>query len=239
MDDVFKVFENHHLFRTAHADWFDTSNEALDKIRELAKTKVAYILRKRAADGSLVYIVNLERFDVDIYQTKDAFNYMFSTLAAYMENEDNQVLGCTFILNYINCPLKVVTSFSLRDSVALADSANKCAGRFKKYILVGLPPAANAIFNAAKKVMTEKQRNRFFLLKDYDELAEHIDKSALTDHLGGTEPESEVIEDFMKVVEANYAKIQEGNKFVLDMEKAAACRDLDESIGSFRTLEID
>lgn len=239
MDDVFKVFENHFLFRTTRPEWFDTSDKTLERIKEMSKSGAAYALRKRAPDGSLVYVINLEKLDVDNYKTSDAFNYIYVTLAALMEDEQSQILGCTFVLNYVNCSLKVIGSFSIRDTVEFADSANKCAGRLKKYILIGLPSAANALLTAAKKVMTEKHRDRIVLLKDYDELAQHVDKSALTNYLGGEEPENEVVDDFMKVVETNYGKLQEGNKFNLDMEKAAACRNLEESIGSFRTLDID
>ncbi|XP_070506408.1 alpha-tocopherol transfer protein-like [Chironomus tepperi] len=239
MDDVFKVFENNLLFRTSKPEWFETTDQFLETFRELAKAGAGYMLRKRAADGSSVFVINLERLDVDKYKTKDAFAFVFNSLHAYMENEQNQILGCTFILNYVKCPLKVIGSFSIRDTVGFTESASKSAGRFKKYIIVGLPATANALLNAGKKVMTEKQRSRLFLCNDLEELSEHVDKSVLTEYLGGAEPEAEVIDNFVKVVEANFDKVKEINKFEVDMEKAAACRNLDESIGSFRTLEID
>ncbi|KAG5683320.1 hypothetical protein PVAND_012606 [Polypedilum vanderplanki] len=240
MDDVFKIFEAHHLFRAHRPEWFETTSpQRIETIRTIAKTGASYMLRKRADDGSLIFVVNFERFTPDKFSVVDGFNFVYNTVAAYMADEDNQLLGCTFIMNYYNCPLKNLMSFSVRDSAEFAASANKCAGRYKKYILVGLPAAANAMLNAAKTVMTEKQRNRLLLIKDHEELAQHIDKSCLTEILGGTENESEVIEEFLKIVEDKYDKITETNDIEVDMKKAAACRDLEESIGSFRTLEID
>lgn len=239
MDDVFKIFENHHIFRTHRPEWFDSSVEKYAIFKELANNGIAYILRKRAADGSLVFVVNLERFDTEKFQANDGFNFVYNALIAYMDVEENQVLGCTFVMNYINCPLKLLTSFSIRDCAEFAASANKCAGRYKRYILVGLPAAANAMLTAAKTVMTEKQRDRLLLLKDYEELAQHVDKSILTDHLGGSEPEKEVIDHFLKIIDEKYEKVQAAGEFEVDMKKAAACRDLEESIGSFRTLDID
>jgi hypothetical protein len=239
MDDVFKIFENHHMFRTHRPEWFETNPQRLDSIRAVANEGAAYMLKKRAEDGSLIFVINFQSFSSEKFTVNDGFNFVYNTIAAFMDEEDNQLLGCTFILNYYNCPLKNLMSFSIRDSAEFAASANKCAGRYKKYVLVGLPAAANAMLNAAKTVMTEKQRNRLLLLKDHDELVQHFDKSVLTPALGGTENESEVIESFLKVVEDKYAQITATNDIDVDMKKAAACRDLEESIGSFRTLDID
>lgn len=239
MDDVFKVYENHHLFRGCRPEWFDCTPEKYAIFKELAKTGVAYFLPKRAVDGSIVYVVNLERFDIEKYKSESAFNFLYNTTLAYMEDENNQILGWTFVLNYYNCPLKTLTSFSIRDCAEFAASANKCAGRYKRYYLVGLPSAAHTLLAAAKKVMTEKQRDRLVMIKDHEELSQHIDKSILTTHLGGSEDENEVIEIFMKTVDERIEKVRETYKVEIDMKKAAACRDIEASIGSFRTLEID
>lgn len=239
MDDVFKVFENHYLFRATRPKWFNTSDEQFATFKEMANTGVAYILPKRALDGSLIFVINLERYDIEKYGTDNAFSYVYNALNAYMYSDENQILGFTLIMNYVNCSLKTLLGFPIRDSAEFSASANKCGGRYKKYFLVGLPSGAVAMINTIKKVMTEKQRDRLVMVKDYEELSQQIDKSLLTEFLGGTESESKVIENFIKNVEENFEKVRKCNEFELDMKKAAACRDLDESIGSFRTLEID
>jgi hypothetical protein len=239
MDDACKVFENNHLFRATHPEWMNASPERLAFVKDLAKEGVAYILRKRASDGSMIFVLNLGRLDVDKYSAADGFNYIYTTIGSYFEIEENQFLGCTLILNYVDCPLKNFTAFTIREMADFAASANKSPGRFKKYYTVGLPAAANALLTAAKSVMTEKQRDRLVFLKDFSELGQHFDKSVLTEILGGTESEKEVIDEFVKNFEANFAKFDESNKTKVDLKKAAACRDIDESIGSFRTLDID
>jgi CRAL/TRIO domain len=239
VDDATKVFENHLIFRLTRPLWFEINEQRLNKIREVSKTGCFYFLRKRCSDGSLVYFHSGERFDVDKYSSDDAFNLSFSAFGACMYEDENQILGYTIILNYINCSLKFFTSWSMKDIVDFASSANKSAGRFKKIIIVGLPSAANALFAAAKTVLNEKLLKRIVLVKDYEELTQHVDKGILTDYVGGQEPENEVIDEFIKKIEDNYSKIKEIGDFEIDIKKAAACRHLDESLGSFRTLEID
>lgn len=87
--------------------------------------------------------------------------------------------------------------------------------------------------------MSEKMKNRIQLVKDIEELATVIDKSILTDYLGGDEDEKEVFEDFIKLLESKVDIIKNTNDFEIDIEKAKACRNIEESIGSFRTLQID
>lgn len=87
--------------------------------------------------------------------------------------------------------------------------------------------------------MSEKMKNRIMLVKDIEELATHIDKSILTDYLGGDEDEKEVFEDFIKLLESKIETIKKINDFEIDIEKAKACRNIEESVGSFRTLQID
>ncbi len=87
--------------------------------------------------------------------------------------------------------------------------------------------------------VSEKMRNRIFLVKDNEELATIVDKSILTDYLGGEESEKDVFDDFVKLIESNVDVIKKTNDFEIDFEKAKACRNIEESVGSFRTLQID
>lgn len=87
--------------------------------------------------------------------------------------------------------------------------------------------------------MSEKMKSRIMLVKDIEELATLIDKSILTDYLGGDENEQEVFEDFIKLLESKVEIIKNTNDFEIDIEKAKACRNIEESVGSFRTLQID
>lgn len=87
--------------------------------------------------------------------------------------------------------------------------------------------------------MSEKMKSRIQLVKDIEELATVIDKSILTDYLGGDEDEKEVFEDFIKLLESKIDIIKNTNDFEIDIEKAKACRNIEESVGSFRTLQID
>ena len=87
--------------------------------------------------------------------------------------------------------------------------------------------------------VSEKHRERILLGKDNEELAQHIDKSILTVNLGGEEDENVAFEEFFKIVESKLDLLKSTNEFEIDLQKARACRDIEESVGSFRTLQID
>lgn len=134
MDDAYKSFENHHLFRMGRPEWFEISEERLKLFAEIGSNHGAYVLRKRSADGSFVLIVNMGKYDFEKFGTENAFNVIYNILMAYFEQEENQILGCTLVFNYADCPLKVFALFSLKDVADFAGSANKGSGRFKKFI---------------------------------------------------------------------------------------------------------
>lgn len=134
MDDAFKSFENHHLFRMGRPEWFEISEEKIKLFREIGSSKGAYILRKRNADGSFILVINLAQYDFEKYGTDTSFNIIYAILLAYFEIDENQLLGCTLLFNYANIPLKFFASFSLKDIADFAGSTNKGSGRFKKFI---------------------------------------------------------------------------------------------------------
>lgn len=146
MDDAFKSFENHHLFRMGRPEWFEINDEKVKLYREIGANRGAYVLRKRHSDGSFVLVINMGKYDFEKYGTDTSFNIIYNILMAYFDVEENQILGCTLIFNYKDVPLKIFGQFSLKDVVDFAGSTNKGSGRFKKFICVGLPTAAQAIF---------------------------------------------------------------------------------------------
>lgn len=67
-------------------------------------------------------------------------------------------------------------------------------------IMINLPSFANVMLEIAKKVMSEKLRNRITLLKDMSELESEIDISILpTENNGGSISESEMLKSFREL----------------------------------------
>lgn len=134
MDDAYKSFENHHLFRMGRPEWFECNAERIKTYREIGEDCGAYVLRERAEDGSYILIINLGKFNVDKFKTDDAFGAIYNILSAYFEIEENQIMGCTLVFNYTDVPLKLFGMFSLKDIADFAGSSNKGSGRFKKFV---------------------------------------------------------------------------------------------------------
>jgi hypothetical protein len=146
MDDAYKSFENHFLYRYSRPEWFEIDDQKIPLYREMGAQRPAYALRKRdPSNGSFVFVINMGKFDFEKYGLGQAFNAVYNSLTAMFESDENQILGCTIIFNYADAPLKVLAGFSLKDVADFAGSTNKASGRFKKFIIVGLPSAAHTI----------------------------------------------------------------------------------------------
>lgn len=147
MDDVFKVYENHFLFRHENPDWFNMGDVEFDRIQVFMNTAVGYILTKRDKEtGSYVAVFNSENFNLDKYTHKDLFHSVFTSLVCNLENEDNQILGYSCLLNFSNTPAKFFTSVPIGELCEALKILERCPGRYKKIVVYGLPSVAVAIF---------------------------------------------------------------------------------------------
>lgn len=146
MDEAFKVFENHFIYRHEHPKWFSMNQEDEDRINEIIETSIGYTLLKRDSSGSYVAIFNSDCFDLDKYSHKDLFHAVFISLGTNMEHEENQILGYSCILNFSNTPTKFFTSAPLVDLCNGVKILEKCPGRYKKLVVYGLPSVAVTLF---------------------------------------------------------------------------------------------
>lgn len=93
-------------------------------------------------------------------------------------------------------------------------------------IMVNLPSFANVMLEIAKKVMSEKLRNRITLLKDMSELENVIDISILPLENGGLISKSEMLKSFKQLSDQRMELIKSINEGV-DWEKLAFENDND------------
>lgn len=239
MTESFKTFENHFQFRQKHAGWFDASPLQLERFKLLVQRGFTYLLKERDENGAVVCVANTETFDLDKYGTTDAMNCLYLTLTSSLEREENQILGYVYVINYSNTASKYFTNFSISELMDWVKSVNSMPGRYRKIIVIGLPSIANALLNAAKLAMNEKQRGRLLILNHVNELCQFIDAKILPARLGGKQSESDITEHFINAFEQHVDKLRESNKFEIDSVQVMKANEIFASVGSFRKLEID
>jgi hypothetical protein len=238
-DVTAKSFENHFLLRKKHPEWFDVNPSSIEVLKSLVRCGYIYLLKDRDSLGQAVFLLNGAKFDTAKYNGDISFHVTYSTPLVGIEDEVTQLTGFTYILNYTNATMSLFSLYSIPDIIDWIKSAGSMPGRFKKFIIIGLPPFTNALFNVVKMAMSEKQRDRLFILNNYDELCQHVDPSILPDTVGGKQSEEKIIESFIQAIDDNIEKLKSSNDFKIDETKAVLQNDVDVTVGSFRKLDID
>lgn len=238
-DVTAKSFENHFILRQKHPQWFDMEPSAVERVRSLIRCGYVYILKDRDSLGETVFCLNAAKFDTEKFNSDISFHATYTTALVPIEDEVTQIIGLTYILNYTNATTALFSLYPVADIVDWVKSTGALPGRFKKFIIIGLPAFANALLNLVKMTMTEKQRDRLLILDTYDELCQHVDPSILPETLGGTQSEEKIIEHFIERFDDNLNKLRASNDFEIDEAIAALKSDAEETVGSFRKLDID
>ncbi|XP_070497987.1 clavesin-2-like [Chironomus tepperi] len=238
-DSTAKTFENNFLLRKKHPKWFDDNPTAIERYKSLTRAGVIYLLKDRNSMGEAVFCVNSSKFDIEKFNADDSFHATYMTIFVALEDEISQTIGLTYILNYSNTPMSFFSLHPVADVIDWVKSTSALPARFKKFIIIGLPPFTNALLNLVKMAMTEKQRDRLLILDTCDELCQHIDPSILPEVLGGTQSEEKIIDHFIKAIDDNLDKLKSANNFEIDEIKAAIQDEVKDTVGSFRKLDID
>lgn len=240
MDQAFQVLENHIMFRRNHFEWFDLSDEKIKVMKELCSSGYMYPLVERDAEGQKIILVNHYKMDIKKFKSDDAFHLFYAILFTLLQEEETQISGIRFIMNYEEVTVNYVSKFPVVD---LADFVrflkNSCPYRVKEMYHVNLPTFANYLMTMAKAGLTDKLRDRLILVESMDEVTRFVDKSLLPRELGGEKfTETETIARFMENFNKNLNILKLTNEFEIDVAKLHHS-ELQANVGSFRKLEID
>jgi hypothetical protein len=239
MDRVFESFDRSSVIIKQHSSWFDYQGESLKRSLDLYDSGFLKVMKKRDSEGRRVVVCN-NNTDLDKFNAEDMFRLQALIANILTMEEETQLSGVTYICDFrLNNSIKYFSSFPLKSISDFATQMKFLPIRFKKILIVGLPPYASQFFNIVKMGMSEKMRERMEVIDDINEVLKHVDKSVLTEDVGGDENEKETIEEFRKIIDANLESVKKFINYDVDLTKASAvCTEL-ENIGSFRKLEID
>lgn len=138
-----------------------------------------------------------------------------------MEEEETQISGFVVIVDCSNVTLSHFSLFPVADVINFVKIIKlSSVGRHKRMLMINLPSFANLMLEVAKKVMSEKLRNRITLLKDMSELENEFDVSILPAENGGLYPQSEMLKNFKELSAQRMEMINKINDGV-DWERVA------------------
>lgn len=240
MDDAFHTFEQAWLAKKRYPQFFDFGDAEIAKAWKLFDTGCVIPLSERDAQGRRVIILRTKVINTDEFQTSDAmrvFTYVVTTL---LEEEETQIAGIVCVFDHQDITLKhLMTPVDVRDYM---DFVKNCASvRQKANYVVNLPTFANVMIELFKSALSEKLKNRVFILKNNEELINHIDKAIMPKEYGGVKPAEEMLEDFRKLRDSKKHLLDLVLKGQVPWEKVPVekLKGDTEAVGSFRKLEVD
>lgn len=205
------------------------------------RTGAIYPLAERDSQGRQILFFNQPQIDPEIFTSDDVFHLFFTIANTLLLEEETQISGLSFVLNHKTVSMKYISLFSVDQFINLTKFLkNSCPGRFKSLYLVNVPAIGMFLWNAAMLALTEKLKDRITMVKTMEDLEEFVEKSLMPKEFGGEKfSEAEMMDQFQRKFDKSLTLLNRTNEFDIDMKKFAACDENQETVGSFRKLEID
>lgn len=242
MKETFQAFERVYLAEKRYPKFFEYSEENMQKMFKLFDTGYCYPLPGRDDEGRKIILMRTGKLDYDVFSTHDSVRLLIYVITALLEEEETQIAGIMLIFDHANSTIR--HAISPVDLLDLMDFSKKCSAvRQKGTIVMNLPSFGVVLLELFRSVLSEKMKKRLVVLKNSDDLKNHVNLSMLPKEYGGTTSEAEILESFLQFRESKRANLQMLLDAKIDWDnvnhdKVWSNHD-DEGIGSFRKLEID
>jgi CRAL/TRIO domain len=242
---AFQTMERTYVVQFRYPQFFGRSEFAakMAKMMEMMKTGCVLPFTKRGVHGQKFVLLNISRWNVDEFNVHDYVRLQSHIHNVLLEEEITQICGICFIFDYTN--VKMRHFFSPNDLVDYLDTAKKCSvARIKGMYFVNPPSLGKLVIQTVKSVLSEKINKRLIVFNSIDELKNVIDPAILPKEYGGNEKTiDEMMQDFYKLQAMHKENVDKIWDFGVDrknvnLEKVWSSV-VDESVGSFRKLEID
>ena len=241
---AFQLLENYLCTRVVYTEWFRYNDEDVHKMMNLYNNAYTYPLIKRDINGRVSVMYRIKNINPDLFICADAFRLQSVITAILMENEETQVTGINFIIDFGDVNMKILSLYKLTDLKDYLDVVkNASVGRYKTFYIINIPAYAIFLIDVAKKVLSAKLSGRINILKDFEALKKHFDVKLLPKELGGDIPETDHLKSFAEIMEQNKNNLNliEKNNIILNMipGKESNVSKTSDCVGSFKKLEID
>lgn len=237
---AFQLLENYLCTRVLYTEWFRYNDEDVQKMMNLYYNAYVYPLIDRDVNGRVNIFYRIKNLDPDRFTCADAFRLQSMFTAVLMENEETQITGINFIIDFGDVNIKILALYKLMELKNFLDVVkNASVGRYKNFYIINVPTYAVFLIDLAKKVLSAKLSGRINILKNFDALKKHFDIKLLPKEFGGDIPEVDHLKSFAEIIKQNKDQMNliEKNNIIINMIpdhfKTSDC------VGSFKKLEID
>lgn len=192
------LFEKYMLLKFTFPKWFNYGENERSKFWALFDTGFITPLKNRDAEGRSVIFIQAQKLDPKKFDFADILRLTTWVAQVLLEEEETQISGFVVIVDCTNVSFAHYSLFPLSDVVNFVKIIKMSSvGRHKKMIMINLPNYATIMLDIAKRVMSEKLRQRIALLKEMAELESEIDTSILPSEVfGGNDSQSNMLDSF-------------------------------------------
>jgi alpha-tocopherol transfer protein len=197
-------------------------------------------LKNRDAEGRRIILFRVAKWNPKICSEFDAVKAQIHAITLAMYEEETQIAGMKFIVDFAGATTK--NYFSQSTIIELVNFFNEGASsRLGGIYVLNVPPVERFFIETILAIV--KKKDWIFILKENDILKEHFDPAILPKEYGGNCEFEDAVEDFSQLHEKYIGNVERFRDIKIDMSKASEselCKDLGgEGVGSFRKLEVD
>lgn len=241
---AFQLLENYLCTRVLFTEWFRYNDEDVQKMMNLYNNAYSYPLIDRDINGRVNVLYRIKNINPERFNCADAFRLQSVVTAVLLENEETQITGINFIVDFGDVNMKILSLYKLTELKDYLDVVkNASVGRYKTFYVINIPTYAIFLIDLAKKILSAKLSGRINILKDFDALKKHFDVKLLPKELGGDIPEADHLKSFAEILEQNKNKLDliEKNNIIVSMipGQETNVSNISDCVGSFKKLEID
>lgn len=241
MKEAFETFERLSLIKKRYSRFFDVEKSSYATILKLYETGFCYPL-KNSDEGRRIILIQTNKWNPEIFSVYDTIRLYCFVISTLLEEEETQIAGIITIFDYQELTLQQM--MSPKDLMEFIDFVKNCSTtRQKGSYIVNLPSIGNVLMEFTKSILSQKLRERLFIVKHTNDLKNFINPSLLPEKYGGDQKEKEMLESFLNLYDKHRENVHKSLEFEPDWSKVSHekiwSKNEDEPIGSFRKLEID
>jgi hypothetical protein len=240
MNEVFKTFNRAVLAKVKFPKLVPDKDFDFKPFLKLSTENFQLTLKNRDAEGHKIILIRVAKWNPEICSDFDAVKAQIHAVTLVMYEEETQIAGLKFILDFAGATTKNFFSHSI--VVDLVNCFNEGASsRLGGIYALNVPPVARLFIESILAIV--KSKNLIFILKDSDLLKEHFDPAILPKEYGGNCELEDAVEDLSQLHEKYKGNMKRFNDIKIDISKVSESefwKDIGgEGVGSFRKLEVD
>ncbi|GAB6030899.1 hypothetical protein CHUAL_007730 [Chamberlinius hualienensis] len=196
-----EMLERYLIMRNSHPKWYTCLDIADSSIEALIDKGFVFVLPERDLNGRRVIFSIGNAVNTSGITDGDTMRAMVMTFETLLEDEDNQILGFTYVFESRGVGLSALSIWSPTNfQKAFSTSEKAFPMRHKEVHFVHLPFIINAGFQVFKSFLSEKLRNRLMAHRDFTEMSSFIPQKILPKEYGGELPVAEMIRNYTYIL---------------------------------------